>query len=437
MIPARLKQPAALAIFVLGGLHCVSHARASDVPAVQKPTIVDFRACAKPVWPREALRREHQGTVTMEFRIEADGSVAESRVIKSSGSPLLDEAARFGLAKCKFKPGTPKAKAKPVWLKMQYVWTLSEPAPPEQKALFAETRAAAEAGDVAAQLKVGEFYQSGKGVKRDDAQAYTWLKQAAEAGNAEAQLRLAYMRRSGSGVEVDAADAHQWALKAAEQGHARAMFLLASNYMTASGVRKDEVQAAAWLRTAADAGLPEAFAALGSLYETGRGVDRNPDEAHSLLRRGVELGDTMAQLRLGMELYRSQSPRDQAEAAALLEKAAKKGYPKGQAMLGHAYRDGKGVTADAATAAEWYRKAAAQSEAAAQHALAELLEQGSGVVKDEAEALRLYELAARRGWQPAVLRMMTVAERGELGRPVDVAAVANWRARLSSASATK
>ena len=441
MIPLRLKHsavPALLTLVALSGLHVGVQAQAPAAPAAKSPALADFNKCAKPVWPKEALRRELQGTVTMEFKIDADGSVAESRVLKSSGSPLLDEAARFGLAKCKFHPNTLDGKAQPTWMKIQYVWTLdSGELNPALQAAFAETRAAAEAGDGEAQFRLAELYGTGKGVKRDYAQAYAWMKQAAETGNADAQSGLAMMLQRGYGVTVDLGLAKQWRQKAAEQGHRRAMYTLGIDYMTGSGGIKDAAQAMAWLRKAADAGLPEAYPALAWLYESGQGVERSHDEAMQLLRRGAELGDALAQLRLGMELYRSQSPRDHAEAVALLEKAVVKGDARGQVMLGRAYREGQGVTADAGTAAEWFRKAAAQSNVEAQYALAVLLEQGSGVPKDEAEALRLYELAAKSGWNAAVLRMLKVAERGELGRPVDVAEAAKWRGRLPDAKLVK
>ena len=371
-----------MALLALAGLHGAAHAQAGG-----PPVDAELSQCAKPVWPVESLRRGQQGTVTMAFKIGADGSVEESKVVTSSGHPMLDEAARFGIAKCQFKPGTAGGKPASPWRQMQYVWTLDHSArDPALQAVFAETRAAAEAGDVEAQLKLGELYQTGGGVQRDAAQARAWLAKAAQ-------------------------------------------------YSSGKGVGKDSAQAFAWLQKAADAGVPNAFAGLAWMYRSGQGVERNREESLRLLRRGAELGDPDATHMLGMELYHSHSPRDHAEALPLLAQAAGKNSPQAQAMLGRAYREGRGVPEDAVEAAEWFRKAAAQSFVEAQFALAEMLEQGNGVRKDEAEALRLYELAAGRGWAPALRRMAVVAERGELGRPVDAAAAAQWRARLPAVSA--
>lgn len=84
----------------------------------------DFFSCAKPVWPKAALAEQRQGTVTLLFEVENDGTVLRSRVEKSSGHADLDEAAREGIAKCTFMPGTNNGVAVRSTMQMQYVWTL-------------------------------------------------------------------------------------------------------------------------------------------------------------------------------------------------------------------------------------------------------------------------------------------------------------------------
>lgn len=87
-------------------------------------------------------------------------------------------------------------------------------------------RAAAEAGDRAAQNNLGEFYETGRGVPLDATQAYTWYARAAEAGFPPAQLNLARLYAAGSGVTRDPASARQWAERARKQGQAQAQALL-------------------------------------------------------------------------------------------------------------------------------------------------------------------------------------------------------------------
>jgi D-alanyl-D-alanine endopeptidase (penicillin-binding protein 7) len=86
--------------------------------------MADFSSCKKPIWPREELAAGHQGTVTLRFLINADGTVADSGVKKTSGFPALDEAARTGIAQCRFKPATKDGQPVQDWMQMQYVWTL-------------------------------------------------------------------------------------------------------------------------------------------------------------------------------------------------------------------------------------------------------------------------------------------------------------------------
>ena len=89
-----------------------------------KDAVVDFKSCAKPRYPAEAIKASRVGTVTLAFHIGADGKVVESTVGKSSGHADLDEAARTGIALCTFKPASENGKLVQAWVPIQYVWTL-------------------------------------------------------------------------------------------------------------------------------------------------------------------------------------------------------------------------------------------------------------------------------------------------------------------------
>ena len=80
--------------------------------------------CSGAVYPKKALRAEVQGTVDLEFLIDIDGSVADSRITKSSGFALLDTAAIEGLSKCRFIPESKDGTAIPAWLSVRYVFAL-------------------------------------------------------------------------------------------------------------------------------------------------------------------------------------------------------------------------------------------------------------------------------------------------------------------------
>lgn len=99
-------------------------ASCASASAVQQKAVLDFSTCAKPAWPAADLQAKHTGTVTLGFNVTEAGSVADSRIVKSSGHAGLDEAARTGIAKCRFKPATQNGKAIAADVKVQYVWTL-------------------------------------------------------------------------------------------------------------------------------------------------------------------------------------------------------------------------------------------------------------------------------------------------------------------------
>jgi protein TonB len=88
--------------------------------------VVDSNACAKPDYPKNALRNGDTGTVTLALLIGTDGRVADSKVEKSSGFRELDRAAQVGLGLCKFRPGTVDGVPQQSWTKMQYVWSLND-----------------------------------------------------------------------------------------------------------------------------------------------------------------------------------------------------------------------------------------------------------------------------------------------------------------------
>jgi bla regulator protein BlaR1 len=86
--------------------------------------VAQFNSCAKPEYTQEAHARRAQGTTSLLFLIDTDGSVAQAKVTDSSGDASLDEAARAAIAKCRFTPAMAKGKPARAWVPVQYVWSL-------------------------------------------------------------------------------------------------------------------------------------------------------------------------------------------------------------------------------------------------------------------------------------------------------------------------
>lgn len=122
-----------LALFIPAAVH----AQGKEVQVQQAPpssgkyaggTVV---SCPDPVWPREALRYELEGTTTAEVLIGQDGKPYGQRIFKSSGWDMLDEATLSMMASCRFTPITRGGyPAGAHWKKVAFQWTLElEPDP--------------------------------------------------------------------------------------------------------------------------------------------------------------------------------------------------------------------------------------------------------------------------------------------------------------------
>ena len=100
------------------------------------------------------------------------------------------------------------------------------------------------------------------------AEAYAVFRRGIELSphHARLQFSLGQAFDSGLGVEKDDSKAVEWYRKASEQGLMGAMYLLARKYEDGQGVPRDSEQAIRWYRTAAEGGLPEAQYGLGEHY---------------------------------------------------------------------------------------------------------------------------------------------------------------------------
>lgn len=306
----------------------------------QTPAL-EFNSCAKPTWPKEALRHEYQGTVTLALLIAADGTVRKSRLEKSSGYPILDLAAQESIERCKFKPGKIDGQPGEGWQLMQYVWTLEDKNPAVMAAALTQARAGAERGEAADQNKLGLIYLNGQGVDRDMVEAKKWLFMAAHQGSSEAQYTLGMLAMPRDG-KADMQEAMDWFRKAADQGQARSQYYLGA-------------------------------------YLLKRGDN---DQARILLDKAARQGHSGAQTMLSQLLVSAGQPEDQAEAVALLGKAAAQDDRSAQLLLGQRYETGNGVPQDYAQAAKLYNKAAVAGNKMGKAALVRLQENGHSTTED-------------------------------------------------------
>lgn len=72
-----------------------------------------YRRNPAPDYPPEARRRREEGVVLLRVTVDARGRVETAEVAQSSGSDLLDEAARKAVRRWEFEPARRGRKAVP------------------------------------------------------------------------------------------------------------------------------------------------------------------------------------------------------------------------------------------------------------------------------------------------------------------------------------
>jgi len=362
---------------------------AADAP-VKTPAVINFNTCGKPEWPKEALRKEQTGTAVLGFLIGEDGKVIDAIVHKSSGFPLLDEAALNGIRRCQFIPQKLNGIGISSWTRVQYVWVLDTPEKARQTVAEAETyRTAALAGDAGALLKLARIYRNGVGVQHDNEHYAKLLRTAAANGHAEAEAELAGNYFYGqAGFKKDTAQAMVWFQRAASHGEASSQLRMAGVYDTPKASPADLAQAADWYRKAAEQGNGDAAYKLGQFYEQGRGVAQDYAQAGAWYRRGAEDGHPGASYGLGVE-------RDPAQATLWFGKAADKRFPSAEAALANLYFTGSGTPQNDEEGVKYLRRAAIASNIGAMRQLGQMLSQGAHVQADPAEAALWLDKVAR------------------------------------------
>ncbi len=152
-------------------------------------------------------------------------------------------------------------------------------------------RAAAIAGDAAAEFEVATRFAEGHGGLQSDGEAVRWLELAAKQGLAPAQFRLGGFYEKGIGVRKDLAAARDLYAAAAAKGNAKAMHNLAVLYAEGIDGPADYRTAAQWFRKAADRGITDSQYNLAILYARGIGVEQNYAESYKWFALAASKGD--------------------------------------------------------------------------------------------------------------------------------------------------
>jgi TPR repeat protein len=152
---------------------------------------------------------------------------------------------------------------------------------------------AADFGDLSALVPLGIAYSDGT-VREDLTLANMYFEEAAERGDAEAMYRYANNLRNGKGISKNEKEAFRWYEKASAEGHLDAMNQLAICYNSGFGTTKNQKKAFDLFEKAASLGQMQATANLAVCYAKGLGVPVNQDESTRLYLQVINSNDQAA-----------------------------------------------------------------------------------------------------------------------------------------------
>jgi TPR repeat protein len=145
-----------------------------------------------------------------------------------------------------------------------------------ERALSA-ANASATTGDVVAQFSLGSIYYYGTD---DTAAGIAWFRKAADRKYAPAEFQLGQLYDFGFGVERNDGLALEWYRRAAGHGNPAAQRAVGEFYRKGRGVNADAAEAARWFRRAADGDDIRAQYQLGQMYFDGTALPRDYPEAY-------------------------------------------------------------------------------------------------------------------------------------------------------------
>lgn len=130
---------------------------------------------------------------------------------------------------------------------------------------------------------LGIFLLEGKGVKKDEKEAFEWLKRSAELGSPAGMNHLAVCYERGIGTAPNEAKAEEWCRRAADLGHAEA----AVQYGIYQREKGHNKLAMRYFRQSAEMGNADGQTWLASCFLFGIGAKEDREEARKWLEKAA------------------------------------------------------------------------------------------------------------------------------------------------------
>ena len=257
-------------------------------------------------------------------------------------------------------------------------------------------------GFVHAQKMIGMLYvKGGYGIKQDFSKAFQQFVSAANKNDSISQCILGEWYEEGVYVAKNEVIAERWYRRAANQNDGYGQYKLAMLYYNGTNISRDLDSVLLWLRRSSQNGYDPAKRKLNSLEsnlgeelsELGRYYYEKEqyDRAIVWYSKSSNQGYIYAtQTLAGMYYYGTGTAVDYNKAFSLYLKSAQAGLSNSQVMVGYMYGKGQGVKKDEKKEALWSRKAAIRCERTGMKNLASCYYNGEGVKRNYAESFSWY-----------------------------------------------
>lgn len=222
-------------------------------------------------------------------------------------------------------------------------------------------------GELAAATSLGEIYERGIGVAKDDEKAVSYYEKASK-DDLKAAFRLAVLKGDEARLNL-----------CLEREYPPALYY--------AGMKKRDP---ILLEKALSHGVEEARLPLGEIYYERKSYER----AAELLKRSRE-GEAF--YLLGNLYKKGVLPKSHKQAALYFETSSELGYAEGMYALAVCYDTGFGMIRNEETAMRFFAKAASLGQIDSVYELGRHKMYGLGTVRDENEAAKQYLLAADLG----------------------------------------
>lgn len=164
---------------------------------------------------------------------------------------------------------------------------------------------AAQRGDTAAQVMIGNlYYHGGANMPQDSVRARALFERAAAGGRIEAHAHLGFMDLNAGRNE----SALKHLEKAAAAGEKLGLHGIGFANLHGIGVPRDETKAADYFLKAAEAEHPEAMYNLGLMHSDGIGVEKSPVQAFRYYQDAARFGHLQSNYNLGVKRLTGTGP---------------------------------------------------------------------------------------------------------------------------------